>query len=294
VIPDSLLAYAARGPAWADWLDRLPRLLRELLADWELAPDGPATHGNASIVVPVRTGAEAPAVLKVGWPHWEAEHEALALQHWHGAGAVQLLRADPHRWALLLERLDPTDLTDLWDVQACELVGGLYRALHVPAPPQLRTLSAQTARWAEELGQISRGAPVPHRMVEHARALARDLAADPRTDGTLIHTDLHYTNVLTRTAEEYVAIDPKPLSGDPHYEPAPMLWNRYDEYAGRLRDGVRDRFFALIDAAGLDEDRAKAWVLLRMVVNIKDELENGAPDHDWITACIAVAKAVAD
>jgi streptomycin 6-kinase len=296
VIPDSLLAYAARGPAWVDWLDRLPRLLRELLDDWGLTADGPSTHGNTALVVPVRTGTGTPAVLKIGWPHWEAEHEALALQHWHGDGAVQLLRADPHRWALLLERLDPTDLTELWDVQACEIVGGLYGRLHVPAPPQLRTLSAQAARWAGELGGIGRGAPVPHRMVEHARSLARELATDPETDGTLIHTDLHFDNVLASDrGDGWLAIDPKPLSGDPHYELAPMLWNRYDEYAGRLRDGVRDRLFALVDAAGLDEDRAKAWTLVRMVVNIKEELlEDGAPDHEWITACIAVAKAVGD
>jgi streptomycin 6-kinase len=296
VIPETLQAYAARGPAWADWLDRLPRLARELLGEWELTPDGPSTHGNIALVVPVRTAVGVPAVLKVGWPHWEAEHEALALQHWHGNGAVQLLRADPHRWALLLERLDPTDLTTLWDVQACEIVGSLYRRLHVAAPPQLRTLSAQAARWADELGTIGRGAPVPHRMVEHARSLARDFAADPDTDGTLIHTDLHFHNVLASDRDEgWVAIDPKPLSGDPHYEPAPMLWNCYTAYQGRLRDGVRDRLFALVDSAGLDEDRAKAWALLRLVVNIKDELlDNGAPDHDWITACIAVAKAVGD
>lgn len=318
MIPASLAAYAARGPDWASWLDRLPRLVRELLEEWELTPDGGSLHGKAALVLPVRTGAGRPAMLKVGWPHWEAEHEALALQHWRGRGAVALLRADPHRWALLLERLDTTDLTGLWDVAACEIVGDLYGRLHVPAPPQLRTLSDQARRWAAELGDAAE-LPVPRRMVEHARSLARDFATDDATDGVLVHTDLHYENVLTRASTgsadgggaaegggsadgraadggaAYVAIDPKPLSGDPHYESAPMLWNRFDEYAGRLRAGVRDRFLALVDAAGLDEDRARDWVIVRMMVNVKGEVEdNAAPDREWITAMVSIAKAVQD
>jgi len=296
-LPTTLLAYAARGPEWADWLDRLPRLLRELVAEWDLVPDGPAVHGRTAVVLPVRTADDEAAVLKVGWPHWEAEHEALALQTWHGNGAVRLLRADPHRWALLLERLDRRDLTEEWDVQACEVVGGLYGRLHVPAPPQLRLLSDQARRWDEELGRLERGAPVPRRLVEQARSLCRDFAADPATDGTLLHTDLHFENVLCSggAGRCWLAIDPKPLSGDRHYELAPMLWNELDAYAGRFRDGVRQRFGTIVEAAGLDEHRARAWVVVRMLVNVKEELL-GAPEHgqQWITTMISIAKAVQD
>jgi streptomycin 6-kinase len=293
VIPESLLAYAARGPEWVTWLDRLPRLAAELLEEWGLTLDGEGLHGQASLVLPVRTTSGRPAMLKISWPHEEAEHEALALQHWHGSGSVQLLRADPHRWALLLERLHLEDLTGLWDVQACEIVGGLYRQLHVPAPPQLRLLSAKAAEWAGEFADVPRDLPVPHRMIEQARSLARDFASDAGTDGRLIHTDLHYENVLAADRADWLVIDPKPLSGDPHYEVGPMLWNRWSDYAGRVRDGIRDRFFAIVDAAELDEDRARDWVIVRMVVNVVDELtENSDPDADWITACISVAKAV--
>jgi streptomycin 6-kinase len=295
VIPAALLAQADRGPAWADWLDRLPRLVRELTEEWELALDGEGRHGRTALVLPVRTTSGRPAVLKVGWPHEEAEHEALALQKWGGHGAVQLLRADPHRWALLVERLQPEDLADAWDVQACETVGALYRELHVPAPPQLRLLSAQAARWAEAFGAIDRSVPIPPRLVEHARSLAQGFAADAATDGRLVHTDLHYENVLTRdtpAGPAYVAIDPKPLSGDPHYELAPMLWNRWEELDGRIRDGVRDRFFALVDSAGLEEERARDWVIVRVMVNLAEEVTAPSPDRAWITRMIALSKAV--
>jgi streptomycin 6-kinase len=297
-LPETYLAYAARGEEWATHLDRLPALLRDLVEEWELAVDGDATHGHTAVVVPVRTASGEEAVLKVGWPHLEAEHEHLALQHWHGNGAVRLLRADPHRSALLLERLSREDLADHWDVQACEIVGDLYGRLHVAAPPRLRTLSRYAGHVADRLGALPSGAPLPPRFVDQARSLARSFAADPATDGVLVHTDLHYGNVLADRDGDWRAIDPKPLSGDPHYEVAPLLWNRFDELAGRVRQGVRDRFFAAVDAAGLQEERARDWVVVRMLDLARQRLEDAPgtaraiPTSDLLTVCVTVAKAV--
>ncbi len=266
----------------------------DLLEEWTLDVDGEPTHGHRALVVPVRTSSGRPAVLKVGWPHEGAEHEHLALQHWHGHGAVLLLRADPRRLALLLERLHPEDLSDVWDVEACEIVAGLYARLHVPAPPQLRTQTSYVEGWTTRLERLPRGAPVPRRLVEQAVSLGRDLVADPASTGTMIHGDLHYENVLAGDREPWLAIDPKPTSGDPHYEVAPLLWNRWDELAGDVRDGVRRRFHAVVDTAGLDEDRARDWVVVRMLHQVLWALEDHpeAPDRAWLTTCIAVAKAV--
>jgi streptomycin 6-kinase len=302
-IPTTFLAYAARSPEWATFLDGLPALVRDLVGEWDLTVDGEPTHGHVALVVPVRTSSGRPAVLKVGWPHEEAEHEPLALQHWHGRGAAQLLRADPRRFALLLERLHHEDLGDLWDVEACEVVGALYPRLHVPAPPQLRTLTSYVERWATELVGLPRDAPLPRRLVEQAASLGRDLSRDEASTGLLIHTDLHYANVLAGDREPWLVIDPKPLSGDPHYEVAPMLWNRWDELVSgprSLRDGIRLRFHTLVDVAGLDERRARDWVVLRMMVTalwrLQDPPETARrlPDDDYLTRCIAIAKAVQD
>ena len=61
----------------------------------------------------------------------------------------------------------------------------------------------------------------------------------------------------------WLVISPKPLNGDPHYEIAPMLWHRWDEIADNVRFGVQRRFYALVDAAGFDEDRARGYVVCR-------------------------------
>lgn len=299
-IPADFLVVASRGQDWADWLDRLPRLTRDLLDEWDLEVDGTTSYGNCALVVPVLTADGQRAVLKVQFPHWEAETEHLALRDWDGNGAVRLLRADPRRFALLLERLEPRDLTTIDALDACEIVGATYSRLHVPAGPQYRTLSGELKRWVERFRQLPASAPVPHRYVEQAISLAEDFASDPATDGTLIHTDLHYFNVLAGEREPWLVIDPKPLSGDPHYEVAPLVWNRWEEVvaSGDLRFAVRQRFYTAVDAAGLDEDRARDWVVVRQMLNVLWTLEDAGTDtslpHDWLTRNIAIVKAVQD
>ncbi|WP_432479670.1 aminoglycoside phosphotransferase family protein [Nocardioides sp. GXQ0305] len=218
-IPSGLESQRDLGPEWSDWLDRLPGLRDELVGEWGLTVDGAPRHGFCSLVLPVRDPAGVPTVLKVGLPDDESEHEALALRHWHGDGTVRLLRADPRRRAMLLERLHEHDLSDLWDVEACEVVAGFYARLHRPALPQLRPLTTYVGRWLDGLDEVRREMPVPPRMVEQALHLGRALVADPGSTGVLIHGDLHFENVLAADREPWLVIDPKPMSGDPHFEP---------------------------------------------------------------------------
>jgi streptomycin 6-kinase len=92
------------------------------------------------------------------------------------------------------------------------------------------------------------------------------------------------------------------MSGDAHYEPAPMLWNRWNELNDDVRDGLRRRFHTLVDHAGLDEARARDWVIVRMVINANWSVEDAqragrdldAEEREWITRCVAITKAVQD
>jgi streptomycin 6-kinase len=295
-LPAGVLEMRVRGDDSAAWVDRLPALTEDLLDEWELTVDGALMNGFCSLVVPVRTRDGVPAVLKL---HTdvdadESDHEHLALQHWRGNGTVLLLRADPHRRAMLLERLHLRDLTSVPVLEACEVVAGLYPRIHVPALPQLRTVTSYVERWTADLAALPSDAPIPRRMREQCASLVRDLVADPASVGVIIHGDLHYENVLAADREPWLVIDPKPMSGDPHYEVAPMLWNRWDELGDNLRDGIRRRFHTLVDAAGLDEDRARDWVVVRMVHNASWAVIDGDPDEEYLTMCFTIAKAVQD
>jgi len=306
-IPPGLDRQRHLGPEWGAWLDRLPALAEAVLSEWELSLDGSSMHGFCSLVLPVRTPSGIAAVLKLHTDAdaEESDHEHLALQRWRGRGAVRLLRADPGRRALLLERLDRTDLSDHWDEEACEIVGRLYGRLHVPPMPQLREQASYVARWAVALEADAHAVPVPRRLVDQALALARDLCREPAS--AVIHGDLHYENVLLGERggdPAWLAIDPKPTNGDPHYEIEPMLRNRFEEYGaiGSVRDGIRRRFHTLVDTAGLDESRARDWAIVRSVLNAHwahaDAVRAGRPlsaeERDHVTCCITVAKAVQD
>jgi len=258
----------------------------DLLEQWQLRRDGEPIHGSSSTVLPVTTSDGVPAILKVSGE--ESEHEHLVLRRWGGNGAVRLLSADPPNRAVLLERLGPRSLLALSDVDACEVVAGLYRRLQVPAMPRLQTLTSYLEQWADDFAILPRSAPIPHRLVEQATALSRELAGQPCD--TVVHGNLHYENVLAAEREPWLAIAPRPVNGDPHYELAPMLWHRWDELAGGIRDGVRRRFYTLVEAAGLDEDRARAWAVVRVVREAARELADSAD----LTKYVAVAKAVQD
>jgi streptomycin 6-kinase len=269
-----------------------------VLQDWRLVADGPGRAGVSALVLPVRTADGAPAALRLGWPHPDQEHLHLALRAWAGEGAVALLRADPRRGVLLLERADvERDLESLDVLAACEVVAGLYGRLHRRPLPQLDRLSDVARGWSGELAALEGTGVAPRRFVDQAAGLARELADDPGTDRALLHNDLHYANVLAGLGDragEWLAIDAAPLAGDPAFEVAPLLTNRWEEaVASRdLRGALVARLETVVDAAGLDEDRVRGWVVVRLMMEFVWALGDGRLDRDEVTRALTVVKAV--
>lgn len=264
------------GPDGDAWLRALPALVGDALARWDLTVDAgsPVRHGECAIVVPVVRGGRGPgepAVLKMTWPHPEAAQEHLALRAWSGRRAVRLLAADPASWSLLLEPLmGDRDLTGEPIETACAVIGGLLADLAIPAPGWAPPLSRQVAALRDRLAGAG-GVPLPRRFVDQARSLTQDFLGEPGIDATLLHTDLHYENVLAGPGPgEWTAIDPKPLAADPAYGVWPALHNRWDELGtelGEIRWAVHCRLGWVCDAAGLDEDRARSWGIVRTVAD---------------------------
>lgn len=293
-LPPVLEGRDAKEAAWAAQVDTTGA---RLVSEWDLRTAGPAQSRDGTWTRRVRT-CHGPATLTLDLPADPAlDHVALAFQHWAGEGAPRLLRADPRRRAVLLAGHPGHPLLEEWDLQACERIAGLYPALHRTPPPRLPRLSTLIGRWAAQVrpGDV----PVPRRLVEQAVHLARSFAEDPGTDVALLHADLHFTTVQ-ETAAGLVAVRPRPIAGDPHAEPAPLLWHRWAELDGYLREGLRRRLSTMIDAAGLDEQRTRGWAVVRAVVgahqqgrrNPRERLDPRARER--VTRFIAVAKAVQD
>ncbi|MEU5437678.1 aminoglycoside phosphotransferase family protein [Streptomyces sp. NPDC020719] len=259
----------ARGRAFAA---ALPGRTEEFAARWGLRPAGPAMHGMCALVLPVTADDGTPAVLKLQLVDEETAGEPVALRAWGGAGAARLLRHDEDTGTMLLERLDPDrQLADVTDSREAVLVIAdlLSRLTSVPAPPGMRRLADVAAGMLEETPRAVRELrdPAERRLLEDCAAAVREVAGEP--GDRLLHWDLHYENVLAAEREPWLAIDPKPLAGDPGFELLPALVNRYD--AAELRW----RFDAMTEVLGLDRARARAWTLGRVLQNCLWEIEDG-------------------
>lgn len=275
---------AREGAAARVWLDSLPGVVAGYLDRWALTPDGAVMHGYVGIALPVlRTDGE-PAVLKVSRQVGDVNREAIALAAWNGRGAVRLLERDDPAGVLLLERLDPErsarELSSGTDAAA--VLGRLCRELSVPAPPGLPRVEELAARWVEELPRDWErlGRPFPGRLVDEAIATCLELG--PGQPNLLLHGDLVFDNVLRAEREPWLVIDPDGLAGEPAFDAAQFLTNRWSELTAQpdLRAAVRTRLTAFVEGAGVDFERARRWAQVR---NVSEAIwcREHQPDAVW-------------
>lgn len=273
-----------RGRAW---LATLPGLADELLRRWDCEPTEAVTHGQVGIVVPVRRRYDGtPAVLKISFPHPGNVHEPDAFAAWAGRGAVRLYERDDARFAMLIERAGAESgagggsLADVEDTdEAVTVAGRLARRLAVPAPEGLPRMSSLVAEWECELRDEDRelGSPLPARVVAAAIATVRELGGDQ--PDTLIHGDLHFTNVLRSEREPWLAIDPKGYVGDPAYDSITLLRSRFEPLltAPDPRAAALRRLAVFADAAEVDRERARRWAQARAVTAAHWGMRHGDP-----------------
>lgn len=239
-------------------------------------------HGWCALVLPVVRRDGSRAVLKLQALDEESVGEPVALRVWDGAGAVRLLDHDPVTGTMLLERLGGAaragDVAGSWvHLSAVEdareavrvLAELLVRLTSVAAPPGLRRLGDIAERMLADVPVALRllGDVGERRLLADCAAAVREVAGEP--GDRLLHWDLHYDNVMAGAREPWLAIDPKPLAGDPGFDLMPALDNRFDPAETLWR------FDLLTEALGLDRERAKAWTLGRVLQNSLWDLEDG-------------------
>ena len=195
---------------------------------------------------------------------------------------------------MLLERLDAdrTVATVSDDLAALEILSELLARLSaVPAPAGVRRLSDFGA---DLLDRVPRALtlvrdPSQRRLIQACASALEEVL--PEAGDRLLHEDLHYFNILAPhpadPREPWLAIDPKPLAGDPGFELLPALHNRWEEAVatGDVPRAIRRRFDLMTDILGLDRKRATAWTLARILqyalrdVEHDDTIWHAEPDR---------------
>jgi streptomycin 6-kinase len=223
-------------------------------AEWGVSLGPPFSFSRYSYVAPA---GDAAVVKATPADDDEADHEADALARWDGDGAVRVLRNDPSRRALLLERASPgDDLSTVSDDEATAIAIDLGRRLWQPAGSPFRPVVPHVRRWLDAAER--RGCdPGP---IATARRLLEEL--EPRQD-TLVHGDFHHHNLL-RHGDRWVAIDPKAYLAEPEFDVPSFLWNPFPGPGQpRMRLDRTLRRLAAFEAAGLDPARMRAWTAIR-------------------------------
>ena len=270
-IAESLKTSCLASPERVAWLDHLPEMVTEVVSAWDLTPgsaiDG--EEGTCSWLTRVTRADGTPAVLKLGMPHMEGEHEIAGLRFWNGDGTVRLLEADERRGAMLLELCQPgSPLRERPPEEQDEVIAGLlHRLWRMPAAPHpFRPLATMTAFWIQEtLNSADRWTDAG--LVRQGLDLLEELPGTAPSQ-TLLVTDLHAGNVLRAEREPWLVIDPKPFIGDPAYDATQHLLNHRERLRKDWKGTVR-RFAGLL---GVDEERVRLWLLARVAAE---------PRQDW-------------
>ncbi|BCJ48944.1 aminoglycoside O-phosphotransferase [Actinoplanes sp. NBRC 14428] len=275
------------------WLERLPGLIDEV-RDAHGLTLGPALHGGScSWVAPATLPGGTPVIVKIAWPHREMYAEPSALRLWAGRGAVRLLAHDPDRHALILHRCDPGEqlttsglpVTDRLLIGADVLrrlwSAGLPEAAPAepveaaPADPAdvtaapaipIESLVDVTADWADLVEErTARLRPVADAgLIAEGVRLLHDLPASAPHE-VVLHGDFNPGNILSDGAG-WVAIDPKPMIGDPAYDLWPLLEQVGDPYAhDDPARPLRERIALLAGELELDPARVAGWCLARRI-----------------------------
>ncbi len=206
-------------PGWR----RLPATVAALQERWSLVVGNPFQPGGQTAwVAPVIGHEGVDLVLKVGWRHPEALHEADGLREWNGDGTVRLHDAIEldDTVAFLLERCRlGSAFASRPEVEQDLVVAGLLRRLwREPSPGhRFRPLQAMCDAWADEFeAKVAIGKVLlDPGLAREGIALFRALPATADRS-VLLLTDLHADNVLAAEREPWLAIDPQALRRGSH------------------------------------------------------------------------------
>jgi streptomycin 6-kinase len=275
-IPARLAVACGNVPERTAWLARLPDTLRDLQRQWSLTLGAPfdGDEVSCSWVAPVTLADGATAVLKVGMPHMEGEHEIDGLRFWSGDPTVRLLAGDDNLGAMLLERCEPgTALRSLPEPDQDVVIARLLRRIwRVPAAPHpFRPLSEMTAHWSNEtLAQAEHWPDVD--LVREGLRLFKELPQSAPSH-PLLATDLHAGNVLRADREPWLVIDPKPFVGDPAYDATQHLLN----CGAMLRSDPKNTIRRFADLLEVDCERVRLWTFARAAAEPRDDWRD-----DWL------------
>lgn len=261
------------GEAGELWLANLPALIEKYAEKWNFKIEESPLALTYNFVIPVRLRTGLAAVFKVGFPGQVLDQEIRALQCFNGHGAVKLLKSDGSSGALLLEKVEPgTSLQNFSikdDAEGIEITANVISTLHGVgnSATEFPTLKDRLDDLhAAKLAVDEKRAPFDLALIASAIAECQRLL-DSTEKTVLLHGDLHPGNIL-RSGENWLAIDPQGVIGDPCFEVAAFIRNpsSISSTVG-LGEVLVRRMDLFSELLGLDRNRVWGWCFVQTLVS---------------------------
>lgn len=247
-----------------EWLAELPAIVEKLASEWHVTVEGPAPHGQTSVVLHVVRADGSRGVLKLSPDTGLAVAEAGLLRMWAASRRVpEVWNLDIEHGAIMMERIEGDTVAAIGVVPPMSTIGTLIAELHAVDVPradlmELRPLVARVQfvfdLWSHERAEGPAAEAVPPSVMHQGFARARDLAHG-KEDLVPVHGDLHPGNVIDGGERGLVAVDPRACLGDGAVDAVDWaMWKATTVHE------VERRVAELSTVMGVDGDRMMEWV----------------------------------
>ena len=273
-IPDPFaqFMFELHGDKGRVWLERLPAILAACEQRWHITLGTPFPNISFHFVIPALRNDGIPVIVKAHSPTGEFAEEREALRLFDGHGMAKLLAYDVNDEVMLLERLRPgislRTMED--DKKAISIASAVMKQLWRPAPSVHPFATVE--KWGLGFTRLREhyqggNGPFPKALLEEAEMLYTELSASME-EPMLLHGDLHQDNILSSERDNWLAIDPKGLIGEPAYETGAMLRNFLPELLEQPdpKRILARRIDQFSEELGFDRARIRGWGLSQAVL----------------------------
>ena len=268
------------GKQGKHWIASLPDIVEVLAAHWQLRDVTPVDNMTFNYVAKAISITHQPVILKISCDVKSIADERQALMYFDGGGSIKLIDCSDEYNALLLQQtVTGETLKSLYPSRAeyvMEAYVGVMKKLHdkhLPNKHEYRHIMD----WLKALDKLT-PEQVPTHILDRAIEL-RDKLMVSMGPLVFLHGDLHHDNIL-RNGNEWLAIDPKGIVGEPEFEIAAFDFMYVNELANKsdAKNTFEARVNLLVQKTNLNPQRIKDWIFVRLILMAAWQVEdNGDP-----------------
>lgn len=275
----------AFGDGGRFWLESLPHILKNISEEWHISIGDHYPNLSYHYVAPCVSANGDEVVIKLafhGDPNPTIFNEVRMLELNGGDGMLKLLRFDPEKRAMLLEKLTPgKDLRAIFEgneIAVVEIAADLM--WRIWREPPAGYSFPRVEDWFNNMFRKAAKTNFPSGLLVKTSRLFEELNSNAGRP-MLLHGDLHHWNILSASREPYLVIDPKGIIGNYRYEMSTFLINHSNWLRGK--DGYKEKLDAAIRAFSvafdIDETLIRKWTFAQSVLSAWWTFEEGS--ENW-------------